>query len=79
MLQPGRSLVKYGVLLVLVLQNSGLTLTMRYSRITAPTSNLYISSTAVVLAELIKLVWSFLLFLRIDCNSSLARVFISLR
>ena len=75
----GRSLVKYGVLMVLVLQNSGLTLTMRYSRIASPSSSLYISSTAVVLAELIKLLWSFLLFLRIDCNSSLARSFISLR
>lgn len=47
-------LLKYGALVVLVVQNSTLALTMRYSRSSGDT--LYISSTAVVMSELVKLV-----------------------
>lgn len=47
-------MLKYGALLVLVVQNSTLALTMRYSRSTGDV--MYISSTAVVMSELVKLV-----------------------
>jgi solute carrier family 35 (UDP-sugar transporter), member A1/2/3 len=73
------SVIKYSVLLVLVLQNSGLTLIMRYSRVASPQSSLYISSTAVLLSELIKLIWSCMLYYRLDCESSLSRVIVNLK
>lgn len=71
--------VKYTVLTVLIFQNSGLTLTMRYSRVASPSSGLYISSTAVLLSELIKLIWSCLFFYRIDCEGNLSKFVKSLR
>lgn len=46
--------LKYASLAILVLQNAGLILTIRYSR--TLTGDMYISSTAVVFAELFKLV-----------------------
>lgn len=46
--------LKYGSLIILVIQNAGLILTIRYSR-TLP-GDMYISSTAVVFAELFKLI-----------------------
>ena len=46
-------MLKYGALFVLVLQNSTLVLTMRYSR--SQEGQLYIASTAVVMSELTKL------------------------
>lgn len=46
---------KYMSLLVLVVQNTALVLTMRYSR-TVTTGPLYLASTAVVLTELLKFV-----------------------
>jgi UDP-sugar transporter A1/2/3 len=75
----GKSFVKYTVLAILIIQNSGLTLTMRYSRIASPASSLYISSTAVLVAELIKLIWSCVLYYRLDCDSSASRFIINLR
>lgn len=48
------SSIKYAALLTLVLQNSLLILTMRYSRV-MDTDEVYISSTAVLLNEVIKL------------------------
>lgn len=47
-------MLKYGALLVLVMQNSTLALTMRYSRSRGDV--MYISSTAVVMSEIVKLV-----------------------
>ena len=49
-----KDMLKCGVLLLLVAQNSTLVLTMRYSRSTG--DNLYSASTAVVMSELTKLV-----------------------
>ena len=49
-----RDMLKCGVLLLLVVQNSALVQTMRYSRSTG--DNLYSASTAVVMSELTKLV-----------------------
>ena len=46
---------KYMSLIVLVLQNTALVLTMRYSR-TVTTGPLYLASTAVVLTELVKFI-----------------------
>lgn len=59
---------KWVALFVLVLQNSGLSLMMRYSRIVAPANESYITSTAVVSAEIIKLIISAILCLQSDCN-----------
>lgn len=61
---------KWIALAVLIIQNSGLALFMRYSRISAPVENMYITSTAVVTSEFIKLVLSTLLSLQNDCNMS---------
>ncbi|KAI9595953.1 nucleotide-sugar transporter-domain-containing protein [Syncephalis fuscata] len=48
--------IKYLSLIVLILQNSALVLMMRYSRmVRSPDQSVYIASTAVVLAEIIKL------------------------
>lgn len=52
---------------------------MRYSRIAGPSSSLYIASTAVLLAELIKLLWSCILYYRLECESSLSRFILSMR
>ena len=49
-----RDMLKCGVLLLLVVQNSALVQTMRYSRSTG--DNLYSASTAAVMSELTKLV-----------------------
>ena len=44
-----------GALTTLVLQNSALALVMRYTRVSGMPSGLYISTTAVVMAEIFKL------------------------
>lgn len=63
---------KWVALIVLIIQNSGLALFMRYSRISAPVENMYITSTAVVTSEFIKLVISTILSLLYDCNLSVS-------
>mmetsp|Transcript_14721 Transcript_14721/g.14819 ORF Transcript_14721/g.14819 Transcript_14721/m.14819 type:complete len:148 (-) Transcript_14721:27-470(-) len=68
---------KWIALFVLVVQNSGLILMMRYSRIVAPASESYITSTAVVTAEFMKLVISAILCFQFDCKWSITD-FISL-
>lgn len=71
---PGTS-IKYAALLTLVLQNSLLILTMRYSRI-MDTDEVYISSTAVLLNEVIKLVISLLVsFKEAGVKQTFAEVF----
>ena len=56
--------LKHLSLLILIFQTTGLVLTMRYSRITADESNkIYISSTAVVMSELMKFVICYFLVL----------------
>ena len=49
-------LIKYGSLLLLILQMVGLVLLMRYSRTTSSGEDLYLSSTAVATMELMKFV-----------------------
>lgn len=63
--------LKWISLSVLVLQNAGLALTMRYSRKSTDNEELYLSSSAVVLSELFKLLVSMFVCFRYDCNSSL--------
>lgn len=46
--------MKYTSLLVLVIQNTALVLTLRYSRTGSDGEPLYVASTAVVLTELLK-------------------------
>lgn len=50
----------------LVIQNSGLTITMRLSRIGKPKSELYSPNTAVVLSELMKLVISVVVYFYVE-------------
>jgi len=52
----------------LVIQNSGLTITMRLSRIGKPASELYRTSTAVALSELMKLVISAVVYFCVERN-----------
>eukprot|EP01041_Mallomonas_annulata_P003817 gene3817-7601_t len=63
---------KWIALLILVIQNSSLTLMMRYSRIVAPANVSYITSTAVVAAEAIKLFLSCILCIHQDCNMNIS-------
>ena len=49
-------LIKYGSLLLLILQMVGLVLLMRYSRTTSSGEDLYLSSTAVATMELMKFI-----------------------
>ena len=49
-------LIKYGSLLLLILQMVGLVLLMRYSRTTSSGDELYVSSTAVATMELMKFI-----------------------
>lgn len=55
-------ILKIVALSALVIQNSGLTITMRLSRIKKTSSELYISSTAVVCSEFMKLFLSILIY-----------------
>ena len=56
--------IKYTSLVVLVIQNTALVLTLRYSRTGSDGERMYIASTAVVLTELLKFIVSscFLLY-----------------
>ncbi|KAI8993647.1 hypothetical protein BDB01DRAFT_336908 [Pilobolus umbonatus] len=45
---------KYASLFILVLQNSMLILTMRYTRASVPEDKLYLASTAVLMSEVLK-------------------------
>ncbi len=58
--------VKYFALIILVVQNATLALTMRYSRILPGTR--YLTSTAVVLAELLKCIISTCVHFRSQSN-----------
>lgn len=62
-------------LAALVVQNSALTLCMRLTRKikTGDISNLYITSTAVVLCETLKLVTSLFFFIRITCQDNITK------
>jgi UDP-sugar transporter A1/2/3 len=60
--------MKWTALIVLTLQNAGLAMVMRYSRIVTSASDRYISSTAVVIAEILKLVISLAVFYVLDCD-----------
>lgn len=46
--------LKYVSLLTLVIQNSALILSMRYTRASVPADKLYLASTAVLMSEVIK-------------------------
>lgn len=59
---------KWSTLIVLTLQNAGLSMVMRYSRISTTESERYIASTAVVVAEIIKLAISLTVFYTMDCE-----------
>lgn len=56
--------LKYLSLLVLIFQTTGVVLTLRYSRIASNGSKMYLSSTAVVLSELLKFIICYFLVLR---------------
>jgi UDP-sugar transporter A1/2/3 len=62
--------LKWIALICLVVQNSGLALAMRYTMVYT-TGDRYLASTAVLLAEVLKLVLSVALCYVFDCNSSL--------
>lgn len=61
-----RNILKYGSLVTLLFQNAALNLTMRMAR---TQKELFISSTAVILGELLKLI-SCLIMIRIDEGKS---------
>ena len=65
--------LKWVALLVLLVQNSGLALTMRYSRISRPADQTYVATTAVLCAEFVKLIVSSLLCLSADCKMDFGR------
>lgn len=65
--------LKWIALLVLLIQNSGLALTMRYSRISRPADETYIATTAVLVAEVVKLVVSSFLCFSLDCKYDIQR------
>ena len=52
----GNSYTKWIALAILTLQNAALVLCMRYSRIYKPANELYLTSSSVVNAEIVKLV-----------------------
>ena len=54
--------ITLAALAALIVQNSGLTVAMRLSRVSKEASSLYISSTAVVVSELLKTIISFYAF-----------------
>lgn len=56
------SYLTFAAIAALVVQNSGLTVAMRLSRISKEANSLYISSTAVVISELLKTLISFYFF-----------------
>jgi UDP-sugar transporter A1/2/3 len=69
------------ILLALVIQNSGLALLMRWSRKLVKqdiNAKRYITSTAVVTSEFIKLLMSFWLYYQQDCNSNAKEMYTSL-
>ena len=53
---------------VLVIQNSGLILTMRYSRIKMATNGKYLASVAVVCSETLKFITAMLISYKLDSN-----------
>jgi multidrug transporter EmrE-like cation transporter len=70
--------LKWIALISLILQNAGLAVVMRYTFLLATaTGNRYIPSTAVLFAEIMKLLISFLACFYYDCNLSVEN-FISL-
>jgi UDP-galactose transporter len=71
--------LKWMALLVLVLQNSSLILFMRASRVSGAPESVYLISTAVAVAEAVKLVLASLLMFYIDCNASVSTFFSTLR
>ena len=67
------SYLKWVALLALLIQNAGLALTMRYSRISHSSDQSYITTTAVFVAEMIKLVISSILCFSYDCKLDMNR------
>ena len=59
--------------LVLVVQNSGLILTMRYSRVKSASATRYLACTAVLCAEVLKLIISGLASFEVDGERSLRK------
>lgn len=58
-----------GALATLVVQNSALALVMRYTRSTGNEDKLYISTTAVVMAETLKVVVAIVMQLQVSSSS----------
>ena len=65
--------LKWIALVMLLLQNSGLVLTMRYSRIAHPPDQTYIATTAVLSGEFLKLITSSLISFVVDCGCDIRR------
>ena len=66
----GNSNTKWVALTILTVQNAALVLMMRYSRIYKPADELYLTSSSVVNAEIVKLVVATILCFIFDCESS---------
>ena len=71
--EQDNSFLKWFALFVLIVQNSGLALTMRYSRISKSADETYIATTAVLVAEIVKLVISTALCFGQDCRYDIGR------
>jgi UDP-sugar transporter A1/2/3 len=62
-LQPvsNSTFIKYLSLILLILQTTGVVLVMRYSRTSSDSKDRYLSSTAVVVSEIMKIISCILL------------------
>lgn len=66
--------IQGGALTTLVLQNSALALVMRYTRVSGLPSSMYISTTAVVMAEIFKLTVALVVQLQVSQKSYVYKV-----
>ena len=65
--------VKYITLVALIVQNAGLAVIMRYSLVFQDSSNKYMTSTAVLMAELMKLSIASIACLLLDAGGNWGR------
>jgi len=66
--------LKWIALITLIVQNSGLAIAMRYTYLHASKDGVYIASTAVLLAELLKFCIALVICFVLDCQCSLQRL-----
>jgi len=65
--------LKWIALITLIIQNSGLAIAMRYTYLHASQDGVYIASTAVLLAEVLKFIIAFSMCFFLDCDGSVQR------